>query len=512
MKEVVVIGGGPAGIFAALYAASNHVHVTLLEKNNEPLKKLLLTGSGKCNFWNQDQDLKHFHSESSFLAKIFNKENFDEVYKIILGMGIIPICKENYMYPYSMQSFTVKHAFLEEVRLKNIDFELNCEVLLVSKNDSDFEIMTNKGKYKADAVVLCSGSRAYPKTGSDGKGYELASNLGHSIVPVLPSLVGLEMSEIFLNDWAGVRSHVKVSLVENGHVIISDEGEIQLTRTGISGICVFHLSRQVARGLFKHQDEMVEINFLPFVSDVKTFLDEQNQIVKNRDIGTLLEAILNYKIVDVILKRCNIKRNSFYAFLSKEEKDKLIAMLSAFPCKIIGTKGFDSSQVCSGGVCLDEIDLSRMESKIVKGLFFAGEVLDIDGDCGGYNLETAFISGMIAGKGVLNYFIHSMKLVDFAFQKIVNQEKDIEVRLNDEKRKTIKVGDFIEFENITTHEKVLAQVVRLHPFDSFDQLFSSFDYKRLGINKEEDFTIMNQFYSLEEQKKYGALGIEIKLL
>ena len=413
MKEVIVIGGGPAGIFAALNASDDLIHVTIIDKNKEPLKKLLLTGNGKCNFWNQDQNLNHFHSDSKeLLSSIFQKQHVEDVYEQILKMGIVPMNKDGYFYPYSMQSFTMKHAFLEEVKRKNIDFLLETEVLSIAKKDSKFEVVTSNGIYLADAVVLSTGSRAYPKTGSDGKGYVLASSLGHKMIPVNPSLVSLEMDESYLGSWAGVRSHVKVSY--RGKM---EEGEIQLTKNGISGICVFNISREVAIDLSSEKKPVVLIDFFPFTNSVGSFLDEQNKKVKNRNIGTLLEAILNYKLVDVLLKLCGISRDSFYSDLTKESKERLFQMLTSFPCKIVSTAGFESGQVCSGGVDLNEIYLDRMESKIVDGLFFAGETLDVDGDCGGYNLENAFVSGMLAGKGVLKKFTHSMKLVDFAFVK-----------------------------------------------------------------------------------------------
>ena len=508
MKEVLVIGGGPSGLFAALYASRESIHVTVIDKNKEPLKKLLLTGNGKCNFWNQDNRLKHFHSDyDTALEHIFDASHLEEAYNSILKMGIIPFCKEQYFYPYSMQSFTVKHAFLEEAKQRNIDFVLNTEVINISKGENSFEVETSSCTYKADAVVIATGSKAYPKTGSSGKGYDFASSFGHRIVPVEPSLVALEMQDSFLRDWAGIRSHVKVSYQE-----FEEEGEIQLTSSGISGICVFQLSRYVARDLFKHQKVTVFIHFLPFALDVLSFLKEQNENVPNRSIGNLLEAVLNYKLVDVLLKRCGIDKNNYLSSLSDKEVQCLVNMLSSFPCEIVGTKGFDSAQVCSGGVCLEEIDFHTMESKLVERLFFAGEVLDIDGDCGGYNLETAFVSGMLAGMGIVQSFVHSMRLVDFAFTKIKNREKDIEIRLNDEKRRKIHVGDFIEFEHQSTHEKLRTQVIGIHKFNRFEDLFSSFDYKRLGLKEEDTYQMMYQFYTLEEENQYGALGIEVKLL
>ena len=399
MKEVLVIGGGPAGIFAALNASDDLIHVTVIDKNKEPLKKLLLTGNGKCNYWNQDQDMSHFHSDSKeLLSSIFQKQHMEDVYEQILKMGIVPMNKDGYFYPYSMQSFTMKHAFLEEAKRKNIDFLLETEVLSVAKKDSKFEVVTSHGIYFSDAVVLSTGSRAYPKTGSDGKGYVLASSLGHKMIPVNPSLVSLEMDESYLGSWAGVRSHVKVSY--QGKM---EEGEIQLTKNGISGICVFNISREVAIDLSSGKKPVVLIDFFPFTHSVGRFLDEQNKKVKNRNIGTLLEAILNYKLVDVILKQCGISKDCYYDHLSEKLKNRLIEMLSSFPCKIVSTAGFESGQVCSGGVALKELNIESLESSIVNGLFFAGEILDIDGDCGGYNLETAFVSGMMAGKGVRQF-------------------------------------------------------------------------------------------------------------
>ena len=405
MKQVIVVGGGPSGVLAALYSRRDDVIVTVIDKNKEPLKKLLLTGNGRCNFWNKDQNLKHFHSKREDVIKeIFTEKNLNEVYNYILKMGIVPFYKDNYAYPYSMQANTMKYALLEEAKQKNIVFKAEEEVLSIKKSGECFVVESTKGKYMADAVILATGSKAYPKTGSDGSGYDISLTFHHSIVDVHPSLVGLEMKEPFLRDFAGVRTQAHVTLYEDGKKISEESGEIQLNDTGISGICIFNISREVSIGLSKHKKEVVKINFMPFTNSVLHFLEKQNEKVTNRDIGSLLEVILNYKLVNVILKRCKIKREETFSELSSLKKQELASMIAEFPCEITGTKGFEYAQVCSGGIDLEDVYLDRMESKIVDGLFFAGELLDVDGDCGGYNLENAFVSGMLAGKGVLKKF------------------------------------------------------------------------------------------------------------
>ena len=394
MKKVVVIGGGASGIIASIFASTNS-KVIVLERNSSPLKKLLLTGNGKCNYFNENQSISNYNSSNIDLAsKIISENNIESVLSFFDKIGIIPRIKNGYYYPYSNLSNSIKEALLKEASLKGVKIKTDYLVKNIEKVNNKFII---NNEIECDYVIVSTGSKACSKTGSDGIGYEILKKFGHNIVKVLPALTQVIGNKSYFKDWAGIRVDAKVSLYENKKYICSEIGEVQLTKTGLSGICIFNLSSKIKRGLDKGNREDISINFLPFVSDIENFLEDRNNKVKGRTIIELLEGLINYKLVKIILKESKIDENKYYNELNEKEKNSLFNNLVNFKINIIDTNDFENAQVCSGGVPLTEININTMESNIVKGLFITGELLDIDGLCGGYNLTACWISGMLAG-------------------------------------------------------------------------------------------------------------------
>ena len=300
----------------------------------------------------------------------------------------------------------MQKALILEAEKQNVKIQFKQEVIDIKKINDKFEIVTKSGeKMIYDKIILSTGSKAAPKTGSDGIGYEICKNFGHSIIEPLPALVQLKAKEPFLKEWEGIRSNVLIKLYENNEVIAEERGEIQLTNYGISGICVFNLSGRVARGLDKNKKEVVEINFLEGLNIINQnkfieWMNKRNEVVKNRTVFELLEGVLNYKLVNVLLKITDIGKQEQWKKLDDKKRNLLARNIVSFRLNIIGTNSYDKAQVCSGGVPLNELNTHSMESKKVKGLYITGEILDVDGDCGGYNLEWAWITGMIAGRNV----------------------------------------------------------------------------------------------------------------
>lgn len=404
--KVVIVGGGASGMIAAIYAARNHNEVTIIEKNKILGKKILITGNGKCNYYNSNQDLNHYHSTNfENIGDIINEKNNTEILKFFDSIGIIPKIKDGYYYPYSNQATSIQTALIKEIELLNIHLLLE-ETVQDIMFENSFVIKTDKRVISADKVILSTGSKAYPKTGSDGMGYELAKKFHHNIIKPLPALTGLRGNESWFNDWSGIRSDVIVSLYENDILIKKEIGEIQLTNYGVSGICIFNLSSVVARGLEQNKKEKISINFLPFLEeDFISFMDRRNQIVLNRTVQELLDGLLNYKLVNLILKLTKIDRMMTWNQLDNQKKKLLQQKFTEFDLQIVDTNSFEQSQVCSGGIPLNEINSKTMESKYQKGLYIIGELLDVDGDCGGYNLNFAWNTGYLAGsqlKGDLN--------------------------------------------------------------------------------------------------------------
>lgn len=400
MKEVVIVGGGSSGLTAAITAARNGKDVTIIERNNKCGKKILITGNGRCNFWNTDENLSHFHSSNSNLLKEFiTDERKNSILKFFDSLGLAYKTKNGYYYPFSNQAFTVENALLSECKKLNIKIINDITVEKIIKKDC-FIINPDKEKITAKNIIIATGSKAAPKTGSDGLGYEISKSLGHNIITPLPSLVQLKADEPYFKNWSGIRTDVKVNLLINHKYIKSETGEIQLTNYGLSGICIFNLSGETAKALNQNKNVIISINFIPFASNPKIFLQTLNKNSYHKTISELLEGILHYKLVDIIIKKTHLKRDLLLNTLTDNELNNLIKTLTDFQIEILDTHTLDHAQVCSGGIPLTEINSKTLESLKVKNLYFTGEIIDIDGDCGGYNLGWAWMSGIIAGKNV----------------------------------------------------------------------------------------------------------------
>ncbi len=392
MSKIVIIGGGVSGVISAIYAKKNGNDVIILERNNDILKKLLITGSGRCNYFNDDQDVNHYHSDSmDIVKKIITKENINELLKFYDDIGIIPKIKNGYYYPYSNQAINVKDMF--NAKLNSIGVKVICNYLVNDINyDGKFII---NDEIICDKLIISTGSKAYPKTGSDGMGYKFLKDLGHNITKINPALTGIVSNNKYLKELTGVRCEAKVSLYENNLLLKEDSGELQLTDYGLSGICTFNISYLVNKN---DNDKYVLVNFIPFIKTKEEFISyikEKNN--KNKNIYELLEGILNKKVINVILKTSNINYNSKLDELTTKQLDTLSKNVVTYRFDIIGTNSFDKAQVCTGGLILSEINYKNMMSRKINNLYITGELLDVDGDCGGYNLTFAFISGFLAG-------------------------------------------------------------------------------------------------------------------
>ena len=402
MTKVLVVGGGASGMVAAISAFRCGADVTILERNSSCGKKLLVTGNGKCNYYNDDQDIRHYHSSDNDITQnIINKNNSKLVLDFFDSIGVVPRVKNGYYYPYSNQAVTILNALLEEIRLLSVKVINNVFVTNIIKKNGSFVIETDNGEYYADKVIMASGSYAFYKN-MDINSYELVSKLGHSIIKPLPALVQLKVDDKITKSWAGVRVESLVKSYQAGKFVREEYGELLLTNYGISGICAMQLSSDIARGLDNNYKEEVVINFVPSIArDIDSllkFFDAYNDRVSNRTIIQMLDNILNYKLGNAIINKIKIDGNSSYDDLSYKDKVKLASNIVEFKINIDGTNFFNDAQVCSGGVSIKEIDTKNMESLKVRGLYIVGEMLDVNGDCGGYNLTFAWITGILAGR------------------------------------------------------------------------------------------------------------------
>ena len=398
MSKVVVIGAGASGIIASLVASKNN-EVILLEGNDKVGKKILITGNGRCNYWNSDISTKHYGFDRiDYMKSIL--DNKDVVFDYLTSLGIYPRIRNGYYYPNSNQASSVQEIFSKALVNSNVNIVYNCKACKIEKKDNKFIIISNLEDIECDKVIVAAGGSSYPKTGSDGSGFKLLEEY-HTINKPLPSLVPLVTKEK-IKDWANVRVDASIELyIGNEENSYADQiGEIQLTDYGISGIPVFNISGDVSRALDGGCYTYAYINFLPDVEDVYKFLNDRNKNIINHTVVDLLESVLPYQVAFVLLRKADINRDLVWANVSEDKKRSLVNLISQFKVEFEDTLSFDRSQVTTGGVPLSEINPETMESLKVPGLYIVGELLDVDGNCGGFNLGFAFITGYIAGRGI----------------------------------------------------------------------------------------------------------------
>ena len=387
--KIIIIGSGASGLAAGISLLKYSNDVTILERNNISGKKLLLTGSGRCNYFNNDQNISHYHSsDKDILERIITSDNIKLVEEFITSLGIVPKVKDGYYYPFANQAYNMKELLERTYLDLGGKIKYNYLVEKVEKKNNLFLINDN---ISCDKLILATGSKAYKMTGSDGAGYTLAKKFNHHIVKVLPSLTSLITKE--KTSLKGVRVDAKVTLYEDGVKVREELGQVQFTDYGLSGICIFNLSYYAVKGLNDNKSEVITIDLMPFIDKVS---------FKNKKIYDLLLGFLPNKMIDYILKTLDISKDIYYEDLTSAKKKELTRILKKMSFNITSYKEFDFSQVCSGGVSLREINPLTMESRLVKDLYIIGELLDVNGDCGGYNLTFAFLSGILTSRGDTN--------------------------------------------------------------------------------------------------------------
>ena len=393
--KVLVVGAGASGLVTAIKLKERNIDVTIIDKNPKIGKKLALTGNGRCNFWNEEQTLDKYYGDLTWVEKLL-KARQAQVLPFFDSLGIVPKVVNGYYYPYSNHASSIVKALENKITKLNIPLKLEEEVLDIEKN-TNFKVTTSKGVYNFERVVLAMGSKAW----FSSTGYDLAIKLGHTVNKVTPALVGVIGKAPYYKDWEGVRSEAILTLVEDGLKRKEERGEVQFTKLGLSGICTFNLSGLIAQGLSLGKKEELYLNLVPWFQgtkeDFKKFMKERSLKLKDLTIKEILEGFLNYKLVKLLLKLANIKEEEKWEDIAQ---DKLINYLINFKFNIKDVGDFKSAQICYGGVSLKEIEYPTFESKLVKGLYFTGEILDIHGDCGGYNLGLAWMSGLSVGENL----------------------------------------------------------------------------------------------------------------
>lgn len=397
MKRIIVIGAGASGMLAAISAARCGASVTLLEGKEKPGKKLLITGSGRCNLTNLVMDVKRtYHgAEEQFITNILNQFSVKDTLSFFEEIGLKVCDREGYVYPVTGQAQSVLNVLLLELRRLSVKIKYSEKVISIKKKQEIWKVSTQGWTYESDAVILAAGSKAVSGTGSDGSGYILAESVGHSLIKPLPALVPMMTRATWLKKIAGVRMPAKITLKTETDKY-TESGELQWTDYGISGIAVFQLSGFAARELDSGRRVTVMLDLLPFDSEENLYMWAEKHC-KGLKYEDVFAGRLPAKAITPLLCGAGYTANKNVRGKEEQSLRKVIYDLKHFVLGITGVKGFENAQVCSGGVNTSEVNAQTLESRIVPGLYIVGELLDVDGICGGYNLQWAWSSGWTAG-------------------------------------------------------------------------------------------------------------------
>lgn len=392
MKKLAIIGAGASGLCAAIEAkkANPHIQITVFDRMQKSAKKILATGNGRCNFTNNDLSLKHFYGNSDFLKSILLSD-YSDIKDFFKKLGVLPYEEDGRIYPRSQQASTIKDALLKGVESRNTSIKTEYQINQIQKSKNGFVI---NGEY-FDSVIICGGGKAASVHGSDGSCYKLAESLGHTLTPLHPALCGLVISDKDLNLLKGVRAESEAKLYSGKNLLGSEEGEIQFTDKAISGIPVMNLSHlcENKKNLKLDLDLCTEIDERDLFNHIKQGVTNSPDI----EFETVLNGIVNLKLGFAVMNRSGIKSQTKCKSINDFQIKEAVKQLKCFEINIKSAKSFDNAQVTKGGINTNEISSETMMSKKADGLFLCGEILDIHGDCGGYNLHLAFTTGRIAG-------------------------------------------------------------------------------------------------------------------
>lgn len=412
-RDVIVVGGGAAGLMAAIQAARCGAGVLVLEHMEQPGKKLLMTGNGKCNFTNkalfdfdEQQDgtfyENYYHGTCpAFVLPALQRFDAASALTFFGELGVAAVERRGGYYPAGGQAAGVLAALLMEC--ERLGVEIHCEIGIrrIFKAEKNFVFETKNDKYISKKCILATGGKSYKKTGSDGSGFLYLENFGHHTQDLVPALVPLQSKLAFFKKVAGIRAEISTKIYIDNLEKACESGELQLTDYGISGICIFQISYLAAHALRQKKSVTVEIDFLPAYDDAQaiSFLTERAKSVyaHRKNMAQYMIGLFPEKLGRALLEEAGISPDGPCRALSKVQVKRLAACIKHFRVPIDGTRSFEQAQVSAGGVDTSEVHAKTMESKLVSGLYFAGEMLDVDGVCGGFNLQWAWSSGAVAG-------------------------------------------------------------------------------------------------------------------
>lgn len=402
MNKIAIIGGGASGLMAALFAARSGADVTIYEHNNGVGKKILASGNGRCNIINTTATHEDYAGNDPHFAIYALKQlSFHYFEKFCHSIGLILDIKEDgRCYPLSNEAKSVLIAFKSAVSEAGVKIITDSQVTAIAKKENRFIVETTSEKGIYDKVLIATGSEAAPQLGATSDGYNFAKKFGHEILPTYPSLVQLHLDSKNHHKMAGVKTTAEVTLIIDGKSKEKIQGDILFAAYGISGLAILDISQKASYALHNKQRVSIALNLLPRYdrASLVNVIEKLFASVSKHDVHTALCGLLPAKIVTYLLEDAAITQNTAVSSLNPKEIKKLTHLIGEWKFEVSGTHGFKHAEVSGGGVSTAQINNKTMESKLVEGLYFAGEVLDIVGKRGGYNFNFAWASGMIAGK------------------------------------------------------------------------------------------------------------------
>lgn len=399
-NRIIVVGGGAAGMMAAIVAKRNGSDVILLERNDRVGKKLLTTGNGRCNYTNLYTSLNNYHGEdTSFIEDALCEFNVNKTIEFFEKLGITPATEDNgKVYPLSFQASSMLDVLRYELEYQGVQLITDAYVVDIYKKKKFIVKLKDGRDFSCDKIILATGGMAMPVSGSDGNGYSLAKKLGHTITDIFPGLVQLKLEGDIFKQVNGVKFVGTAGIYHKGKLIAKDRGDILFTDYGISGPPILQISRMANELLNKNEKVEIKVSIIDTKSaeELKVYLIKRFNNMPMKTIEEALIGLINKRLILPVLKELNIDKKNTAGNIDEKDIIKIANLLTSWSFKIIGNKGWGQAQVTAGGVNTSEVNSKTMESKIVEGLYLVGEILDVDGDCGGFNLQWAWSSGYVA--------------------------------------------------------------------------------------------------------------------
>lgn len=406
--DCIILGGGASGLAACAALAKSGIRVVLIEKSDRVGRKIMAAGNGRCNLSNADMNPEYYGDAAPFVSAVYQATPPEEVSAFFSSLGLMISVEDGRIYPRTMMASSALDVLRAGCAAENVSILTGSEAISLSLSRRGgwyVQLSSGEGHF-APAVLVAMGGSAAPHLGTDGAGTRMLSALGHSITPLYPALVQLKCNHPALKSLKGVRVQAGLTLIIDDKPAASETGELLFADYGVSGVCVFQLSGLAAKALSEKKKAMLSVNLLPEIpaEDASQWLDARIAMMNHADAQALFIGVFPRLLAQALLRQAHLTPDAALSRLTSKARAGLLSAITAFPIEVTGTQGFKNAQVTLGGAKLDEVDPDTMASHLFSGLYLAGEVLNVCGPCGGYNLHFAFASGLTAAKAIQAQF------------------------------------------------------------------------------------------------------------